>query len=53
VQTNFFKLNCPFKEFLISSAETFGLKREKKRALDISCFEIIGKRGEFCAPISG
>jgi hypothetical protein len=51
VLTNFFKLNCFFKNFSTSSAETSGLKRETKRALDRGCFKIIGKRGEFHTPI--
>jgi hypothetical protein len=28
-----------------------GLKREAKRALDLPCFEIIGKEGELHIPI--
>jgi hypothetical protein len=36
VQTNFFQLNCSFKDFSTSSAETSGLKRETKRALDLA-----------------
>jgi hypothetical protein len=52
-QTNFFKINCSFKDFSTSSAENCQLIRETKGDLDLTCVQIIGKRGESSTQIRG
>jgi hypothetical protein len=53
LKSYFFRLNCSFKDFSISLAETSGLSLEIKRPLDLACLGTVGKRAVLRTPISG
>lgn len=52
-QTNFIRVSCYFILVSTWSAVASGLNQESIRALDFSCFEMIGKEADFRTPMRG